>query len=118
MRQQKQLIPIQPRKSKTPLRYDLFYWDSEAGKAHRLSQNLSLAKKAGGDNPHLSQHRGNEEIQSPYLTTEEASKYFRISVSALLKIHDLPYLKGCPNKYNRKDLDEYFERHKWKPKVA
>lgn len=54
---------------------------------------------------------------SPYLTTAEAARYMRKSVSWLLRRADLPFLKGTPNLYSRRDLDDWFDRNKWKPKV-
>jgi len=57
-------------------------------------------------------------FQSPYLTTKEASEYLRMSVSAILRLPDLPYLKGCPNRYSKQDLDDWFERNKWKAEIA
>ncbi len=46
-----------------------------------------------------------------YLTTGEAAKYLRMSVSRLLRIPDIKYLRGRPNTYARRDLDEWFDRH-------
>jgi hypothetical protein len=57
-------------------------------------------------------------LSSPYMTTEEASKYIRKSESWLLKQSDIPYLRGVPNLYSRKDLDSWFERHKFNPRAA
>jgi hypothetical protein len=42
----------------------------------------------------------------------------RKSVSWLLKQADVPYVKGAPNVYLRRDLDSWFERHKEKPRIA
>jgi hypothetical protein len=50
-----------------------------------------------------------------YMTTSEAAQYLRKSGSWLLKQSDLPYLRGTPNTYRRKDLDEWFARHMHKP---
>jgi hypothetical protein len=47
-----------------------------------------------------------------YVTTEEAAKYLRMSVSRLLRLADLAYLRGRPNVYRRQDLDDWFERNK------
>lgn len=46
------------------------------------------------------------------LTTDEASAYLRRSPSWLLRQSDIPFVKGVPNTYRRKDLDDWFERHK------
>ena len=54
---------------------------------------------------------------SEYLTTDEAARYLRRSSSWLLKQHDIPYLKGVPNTYSRKDLDAWVERNKFHPEV-
>jgi len=56
-------------------------------------------------------------IQSYYMTTKEAAKYMRKSVSWLVKQADMPYLKGCPNLYKKADLDAWFERHKFIPRL-
>lgn len=53
--------------------------------------------------------------QQEYMTTEEAATYLRKSVSWLLKQSDMPYLRGIPNVYRRKDLDAWYERHMFKP---
>ena len=47
-----------------------------------------------------------------YLTTPEAAKYLRKSVSWLLRQNDIPYLPGNPNVYVQRDLDRWFEGHK------
>jgi hypothetical protein len=46
-----------------------------------------------------------------YLTTAEAAQYLRMSVSRLLRISDIKYLRGRPNTCARRDLDEWFDRH-------
>ena len=51
-----------------------------------------------------------------YLTTSEAARYLRRSVSWLLRCGEIPYVPGRPNLYSVKDLDEWFERNKWVPK--
>ena len=51
-----------------------------------------------------------------YLTTTEAARYLRRSVSWLLRCGQIPYVRGHPNVYSIKDLDEWFERNKWVPK--
>ena len=53
--------------------------------------------------------------QQEYLTTGEAAMYLRKSVSWILKQPDIQYLRGVPNTYRRKDLDDWFERHKFRP---
>ncbi len=52
------------------------------------------------------------------LTTPEAARYLRKSTSWLLKRSDIPYLKGIPNHYRRKDLDAWLQRHRHLPKAA
>lgn len=47
-----------------------------------------------------------------YLTTVEAARYLRMSVSRLLHLADLPYVRGRPNIYRRQDLEDWFERNK------
>lgn len=61
--------------------------------------------------------RGSEAMSS-YLTTDEAAAYLRRSPSWLLRQHDIPYVRGVPNTYRRKDLDDWFERHKCVVRVA
>ena len=53
-----------------------------------------------------------------YLTTEEAAAYLRKSQSWLLKRDDIPFLKGVPNLYRREDLDDWFERHMQRRRIA
>jgi len=61
---------------------------------------------------------GRGEVAGPtYLTTEEAAAYLRRSVSWLLRVRDLPFLRGKPNVYTKADLDGWVERHKVRPKV-
>ena len=55
------------------------------------------------------------EIGNGYLTTAEASRYLRKSVSWLVRRNDIPYLKGTPNIYKRRDLDAWFDRNKFVP---
>ena len=50
-----------------------------------------------------------------YLTTPEAAKYLRKSVSWLLR-SGIPYLPGRPNLYSVQDLDNWFALKKWMPK--
>ena len=54
---------------------------------------------------------------SPYLTTGDAAAYMRKSTSWLLKQADIPFLRGTPNVYRRDDLDDWFDRHKFRPTV-
>jgi hypothetical protein len=51
-------------------------------------------------------------IAGEYLTTGEAAKYLRMSVSRLLRLQNLEYLRGRPNIYSKQDLDNWFERNK------
>ena len=57
-------------------------------------------------------------MDQKYLTTTEAAKYLRKSVSWLVRQPDIPYLVGKPNTYKREDLDDWFERNKFVPRVA
>lgn len=50
--------------------------------------------------------------RGPYLTTMEAARYLRKSVSWLVRRRDIAYLRGRPNTYLRTDLDEWFENNK------
>jgi len=52
-----------------------------------------------------------------YLTTPEAAAYLRRSVSWLLRQPDIPHLRGNPNVYKRADLDAWFERARWTPRM-
>lgn len=54
---------------------------------------------------------------SPYLTTDEAAVYMRKSVSWLLRLPDLPFLRGKPNLYVKADLDAWVEKHKFRPRL-
>jgi len=45
-----------------------------------------------------------------YLTTEEAARYMRRSVSWMLRRKDIPYYRGRPNVYKRLDLDAWMDR--------
>ena len=57
------------------------------------------------------------ENDDTYLKTQEAARYLRKSVSWLVKRHDIPFLKGVPNIYKRRDLDDWFERNKFIPQL-
>lgn len=48
----------------------------------------------------------------PYLTTTEAAKYLRKSVSWLVRRRDIAYVRGRPNTYLRVDLDRWFDDNK------
>ena len=52
-----------------------------------------------------------------YMPTHTAAEYLGRSQSWLLKRNDIPYVRGTPNLYRRKDLDSWFERNKFKPIV-
>ena len=52
------------------------------------------------------------------MTTAEAARYLRKSESWLLRQHDIEYVRGIPNTYERVALDDWFERHKYVPEVA
>ena len=56
-------------------------------------------------------------VASPYLTSDEAAAYLRKSVSWLLRVPDMAFLRGKPNLYAKGDLDAWGERHKHRPKV-
>lgn len=80
-----------------------------------ICKAISLGTK---DSTHLSVDVGSGVAigqQSNYLTTCEAAKYLRMSVSQLMRLGDLAYLKGRPNIYDRRDLDDWFARHKYNP---
>jgi hypothetical protein len=62
----------------------------------RENQACEAAPQAGGNE---------------YLTTGEAARYLRMSVSRLLRIPDVRYVRGRPNIYARRDLDEWYDRH-------
>ena len=55
--------------------------------------------------------------ESPYLTTDEAAAYLRKSVSWLLRVPDMVFLRGKPNLYAKNDLNAWVERHKHRPRV-
>lgn len=52
-----------------------------------------------------------------YMTSSEAAEYLRRSKSFLVRQPDIPYLPGHPNTYSKRDLDEWFERHKKQPRI-
>ena len=56
-------------------------------------------------------------IGADYLTTNDAAEYLCHSVSWLLRQGDIPYLRGRPNLYSRRDLDAWFERNKYSPRL-
>ena len=56
-------------------------------------------------------------VASPYLTSDEAAAYLRKSVSWLLRVRDMAFLRGKPNLYAKADLDAWVERHKHRPRV-
>jgi hypothetical protein len=56
-------------------------------------------------------------IESPYLTTDEAAAYLRKSVSWLLRVPDMAFLRGKPNLYAKNDLNAWVDRHKHRPRV-
>ena len=56
-------------------------------------------------------------VTSPYLTSDEAAAYLRKSVSWLLRVPDMVFLRGKPNLYAKNDLDAWVERHKHRPRV-
>lgn len=74
-----------------------------------------------GDGEALLVHNGDGQMPKAnggvpeYLKTKEAAAYLRKSVSWMVKRHDIPYLRGVPNIYRRKDLDSWFERNKFEP---
>ena len=68
-------------------------------------------------NPHPSDTDDGKK-QDSYLTSREAASYLRKSVSWLVKRNDIPYLRGVPNTYKKADLDSWFERNKFNPRVA
>ncbi len=77
-----------------------------------------LPVNAGG----ITGRRGDVAVVRPeeaasYLTTAEAARYLRKSASWLVKRHDIPYLKGVPNIYRKKDLDGWFERNMFEPGI-
>jgi hypothetical protein len=57
------------------------------------------------------------EPDSDYLTTPEAAKYLRKSVSWILRQGDIAYVPGKPNVYAKQDLDRWFQKHKVVPRV-
>jgi hypothetical protein len=55
--------------------------------------------------------------ESAYLTTDEAAAYLRKSVSWLLRVPDMVFLRGKPNLYAKNDLNAWVDRHKHRPRV-
>ena len=64
-----------------------------------------------------SRHFSSMESGSNYLTTEEAAQYLRHSVSWLMRQGSIPYLRGRPNLYLKKDLDDWFQSNKYTPRL-
>lgn len=57
-------------------------------------------------------------VETDVMTTGQAASYLRHSTSWLLKRNDIPYIKGLPNIYQKKDLDAWLTRHKIKPRIV
>ena len=54
-----------------------------------------------------------------YMTTEEAARYMRRSVSWILRRKEIPYYRGKPNLYRREELDDWLTRYRrHEPKVT
>jgi hypothetical protein len=51
---------------------------------------------------------GDRSCGEGYLTTAEAARHMRRSVSWMLREKDIPYFRGKPNLYFRSDLDHWF----------
>jgi len=66
--------------------------------------NAPIADDAGADTQTVRDDR--------YLTTVEASRHMRRSVSWLLRQKDIPYFRGKPNLYLKADLDFWFEANR------
>lgn len=82
-------------------------------------QGLSQADTdAGGDDKQPAETRQVRDSNSPYVTTEEAAAYLRKSVSWMLRQKDIPYQRGTPNIYDKRDLDEWFMGNKYLPQVG
>ena len=72
------------------------------------------------ENTHLSEAVAEEiadKAKPDYLHTKEAAAYLRKSELWLLRRPDIPYLKGRPNLYKKSDLDHWFQRNKYEPRV-
>jgi len=54
----------------------------------------------------------NNPVQSPYLTTEQASAYMSRSTSWMLRQKDISYFSGKPNMYLKKDLDDWLFKNR------
>lgn len=67
--------------------------------------------------PSLTISSRRQEMGQVLLTTTEAAKYLRRSVSWLLRQPDIVYLPGKPNLYAVKDLDTWVEKHKFRPRL-
>lgn len=59
-----------------------------------------------------------KEREPEYLTTPEAARYLRKSVSWLLRQPGIAYIPGRPNVYKKSDLDQWFDRNKFRPAVV
>jgi len=61
---------------------------------------------------------GVKQVMEPkdVMTTEEAATYLRKSVSWMLRRKDIPYTRGAPNIYARKDLDAWMDDNKHVPR--
>ncbi|MFC1452168.1 helix-turn-helix domain-containing protein [Verrucomicrobiota bacterium] len=53
-----------------------------------------------------------------HMTTQEAAAYLNRSVSWLLKRNDIPFVKGAPNTYRRRDLDDWAKRNLVNPRIG
>jgi hypothetical protein len=64
------------------------------------------------ENTQVADDNGSEENganESKYLTTIEAAKYMRRSRGWILNRKDIPYYRGKPNLYLKRDLDTWLD---------
>ena len=75
----------------------------------------------GSENALIGQDRRVDEDRASsegYLTTVEAARHMRRSVSWMLRQKDIPYYRGKPNLYRREELDEWLTRcRRYEPKI-
>lgn len=72
------------------------------------TENAPISHDCGTD--------GDRSCGEGYLTTVEAARHMRRSVSWMLRQKDIPYFRGKPNLYLRADLDHWFRsRRRYEP---
>jgi len=79
-------------------------------------KNVEKTEKQIGDaeNTQVANNTGSDATtrEDRYLTTVEAARHMRRSVSWILRQKDIPYYRGKPNLYLVAELDSWFEANR------